>query len=100
MGRDPLLAEEEGILDAKLGVSEEQIRQEWADVLGLGDIMPDDPEARSTRELAEIMGISRSAVENRMRVAMQEGRAERLHVMRAGSDGRIMEMYVYRMIAK
>ena len=87
-------------MDGKLGVSEEQIRQEWADALGMSDLVPDDPNAKSTRELSEIIGISRGAVENRMRAAVQEGRAEKLHVMRAGSDGRIMEMYVYRMIAK
>ena len=79
---------------------DQQVRQEWADTLGLGDIVSDDPEAKSAEQLAEILGLGRSGVEGRMREAIREGKAERLHVIRAGRDGRMIAMYVYRRIAK
>jgi hypothetical protein len=57
-------------------MSPEITRDEWLKALGEA-VAPPDPEALTTRELAEMLGIPRKTMDNRIRLMVDQGKAMR-----------------------
>ncbi len=87
-------------MDAELGVSEEQIRQEWAIALGLEDLVEDSDDILSVRQIAEWFSCEVNAAGNRAQAAVERGTMERVRIRRRGADGRMLVMNGYRLVKK
>ncbi len=87
-------------MDARLEVSAEQIRQEWAIALGLEDLVEDSDDILSVRQIAEMFSCEVNAAGNRAQAAVENGTMERVRIKRAGSDGRSLIMNGYRLVQK
>ncbi len=85
-------------MDRVLNVSDAEIQDALASMLGLDDLDEDDPSFFAIGDLAAKFGMSWQAAAHRLKRAVKEGRAEERHVRRPGADGRMMTLLVYRPI--
>lgn len=92
-----MVAGEEGVLDAGLGVSSGELDAAWREAMGLSGVeADDDPEYLSVRQLMERWGLGFQATSRRVKIAETNGLVISKVVMRAGEDGRKLEMKVYK----
>lgn len=85
-------------MDRELSVTEDEIRQRLAEVLGFADIVEDDPDALTVAQLCELFGCSEPTAKKRAEAAVRQGKMKRLKVRRPDSRGRKVIMTVYKLI--
>lgn len=72
-------------------------RDEWMKALG-DAVMPTDPDAMTVRELSEMCGIGRRAMDERVRVLVEQGKAIRTRKIVRNAVGYTRRVSAYRLI--
>lgn len=85
-------------MEAEVNITDQEIYEELARVLGFEDIQEDDPDALTVAQLCELFGCSEPTAKKRAEAAVRQGKMKRLKVRRPDSRGRKMIMTVYKLI--
>lgn len=84
-------------MDRKLNVSEAEIQDAFASMLGLA-VDEDDPSFLTAMQIAQRLNVDRQVIERRLKQALRDGRTEVRRVRRQSEDGRMRILAVYRPI--
>lgn len=78
-------------------MSAEITRGEWLKALG-DSVAPADPEALTTRELAQMFGVSPSSIKERLRQLLDEHKATRTFKRVTDGAGRAQRVPAYKLV--